>query len=713
MKNRKKVISLALTALTTIALSSCDNISWNKEGLILSYSYQGESYSLSTDDILAKYVNEDRTSHAQAFYNALYEIVVRSSFEEGGILSDYMADVVEATENTISNEKESAEESNENWYDHLTKKGYDEANMTNEEKDKEFYLDTIYSEMTEKVDEEFLETFKAWDKSDFTDESELKLQQEYNLLWGKEGYLENYVPYHVKHILVKTDATQDYGYTHGHISSDNAHKLYETVMRLTEGDDFAEVAKNYSDDPGSKDKGGDYIMSASTGFVNEFKLGAYTWDLLLNNQYVDSTGVGLDSQYDEKFANLHLPENVEENLVEFGATFIPIGVLQKLEDTKDVTTFGGGKTVYGGDEDYFPRNIYFNKYFQNRNVGFITYEEAWTSADLTGGSSDLNNPNPSNPAGYHKRLDNISGNNIFSDIDDTGHYTTKGTATSIAGVSADNFVEYTFKINGAAVTKKILVDNEKNPILVVRNKESSGGIHFIVIERSGFDTADVNFANTITNYTSQGLSTAEAEKYKTNLEEYFAPEDPKNVNALDPETMRPQYLETFPNVPTTLANGKTMYVPKKTYVQSNYITAESFVDYTYDTYAEKRKNIDDALEENVTTYNKYYWLNKDTNGNLRIKLNKLNNVDVQAIVDKYVAIQLKDKEISNTKTLEDSWTAYDNQIKAQTEERMYYLLPEILATNFGDASLYKEGGAGYNTKYDNIDAGKSSAIYLG
>ena len=93
MKNRKKVISLALTALTTIALSSCDNISWNKEGVILSYNYQGESYSLSTDDILAKYVNEDRTSHAQAFYNALYEIVVRSSFEEGGILNDYMADV--------------------------------------------------------------------------------------------------------------------------------------------------------------------------------------------------------------------------------------------------------------------------------------------------------------------------------------------------------------------------------------------------------------------------------------------------------------------------------------------------------------------------------------------------------------------------------------------------------------------------------------------
>ncbi|HCJ14684.1 MAG TPA: hypothetical protein DHV77_05740, partial [Erysipelotrichaceae bacterium] len=222
-----------------------------------------------------------------------------------------------------------------------------------------------------------------------------------------------------------------------------------------------------------------------------------------------------------------------------------------------------------------------------------------------------------------------------------------------------------------------------------------------------------NFENTISNYTSQGLSTTEAEKFKTSLEEYFAPEDPKSVNALDPETMRPQYLESFPNVPTALPNGKTMYVPKKTYVQSNYITADSFVDYTYDTYAEKRGNIDSALEENVTTYNKYYWLNRDTNGDLRIKLNKINNVDVQGIVDKYVAIQLKDKEISNTKSLEDSWTAYDNQIKAQTNERMYYLLPEILATNFGDASLYKEGGAGYNTKYDNIDAGKSSAIYLG
>ncbi|MBP5694956.1 MAG: peptidylprolyl isomerase [Bacilli bacterium] len=711
MKNRKKVISLALTALTTIALSSCDNISWNKEGVILSYTYQGESYKLTTDDVLAKYVNEDRTSHAQAFYNALYEIVVRTSFEEGGILSDYMADVTESTENTIASEKEKAEDANQNWYDYLTTKGYNEANMTNEQKDKEFYLDTIYSEMTSKVDEEFLDTFKAWDSSDFTDQDELNLQKEYNLLWGKEGYLENYVPYHVKHILVKAEATQDYAYSHGHISSDNAHKLYETVMRLTEGVAFAEVAKNYSDDTGSASSGGDYIMSASTGFVNEFKLGTYTWDLLLHNQYVNAQGEGLDEQYDAKLENLHIPDNVKDNLVEFGATFIPIGVLQKLEETKDVTTFGGGKTVYGGDEDYLPRNIYFNKYFQNRNVGFITYEEAWTSAELIGTGS-LNNPQNS-VAGYTKRADNISGNDVFTDIDDTGHYATKGTASNIEGVSADNFEEYTFKIDGNTVTKKILVDDERNPILVVRNKESSGGIHFIVVERSGFDTTDVNFANTITNYTNQGITTEEANKYKTTLEEYFAPEDPKNVNALDPETMRPQYLESFPNVPTTLQNGKTMYVPKKTYVQSNYITANSFVDYTYDTYADKRQNIDDALEENVTTYNKYYWLNKKTDGTLKIKLNPINNVDVQALVDKYVAIQLKDKEIGNTKTLEDSWTAYDNQIKAQTEERMYYLLPEILATNFGDADLYKEGGAGYNTKYDNIDAGKSSAIYLG
>ena len=47
-----------------------------------------------------------------------------------------------------------------------------------------------------------------------------------------------------------------------------------------------------------------------------------------------------------------------------------------------------GISIYNGDADYFPRNIYFNKYFQNRNVAFITPEAAWQTSDLTLGTGD-------------------------------------------------------------------------------------------------------------------------------------------------------------------------------------------------------------------------------------------------------------------------------------------------------------------------------------
>lgn len=63
---------------------------------------------------------------------------------------------------------------------------------------------------------------------------------------------------HIAHILVKTDE-----------------EAQEVMEKIKSGEEFSELAAEYSMDPGSKDKGGDVgVVNESTNFVPEFKAAA-------------------------------------------------------------------------------------------------------------------------------------------------------------------------------------------------------------------------------------------------------------------------------------------------------------------------------------------------------------------------------------------------------------------------------------------------------
>ena len=49
--------------------------------------------SISTREIIDRYLNENRNDHAAAFYNALNEVVIRRAFEEGGPLASFKSTV--------------------------------------------------------------------------------------------------------------------------------------------------------------------------------------------------------------------------------------------------------------------------------------------------------------------------------------------------------------------------------------------------------------------------------------------------------------------------------------------------------------------------------------------------------------------------------------------------------------------------------------------
>lgn len=81
--------------------------------------------------------------------------------------------------------------------------------------------------------------------------------------WAKANGAKIMVP--VRHILVKGDKEKPE-------ELDAARKKAEGILeRIKKGEDFAALAKEFSDDPGSKDKGGQYPGEMVENFVPEFR----------------------------------------------------------------------------------------------------------------------------------------------------------------------------------------------------------------------------------------------------------------------------------------------------------------------------------------------------------------------------------------------------------------------------------------------------------
>lgn len=680
MIKRKKSICLAIAALSAVSLSGCSSVTSNSEGYILTYTYNGKELSISTREIIDRYLNENRNDHAAAFYNALNEVVIRRAFEEGGPLASFKSTVDNNATNDVNKAKDDADDEGTSWSDYLDGQITDDS-LTTEEKEQEFFLQKQYERMKTTVEEQYFENFSDYQKD--SNDSTADLQDEYNLLYGTNGYIQNKVPYHIRHILVQVDASQDYGFSRGHISSDDAHQIYQVVTALANGTSFADTANLYTDDTGNKDSntgtlnGGEYIMDTSTPFVNEFKLGIYTYDLLLSEKGYES-----DANYQNKLDNLHIPESVKDTLTDFGVSYIPYDIILELEKVKDRTT-ADGVTVNDNDEDYYPRNIYFNKYFQNRNVAFIT-DEALLNDSQLGYENDYSSFKGDNwtAVGMDKRDDKVSGSTVYSDVNEKGHYITSGVqSTNLDDTQKSNFQEIT--IDG--VTKNVLCDQNGNPIMVVRNQESSSGIHFIVIERSAFDTTGAT----------------QEEPYKATIEEYYAPVTPKEIDGINPDTQRPYWTTdgTFP-----VYTDNDVKLPKQTYVQTEVVRSNSDVNNTVGNYTTRVSTLRTSIETSIDTYDTFKWLNPD----YEISLNDIAGQDIQSMVETYINKETRASDDTAAQTLEDSWMSYANSIVQQNRQRQYMLLPEVLARHFGEANLYVQGAPGYNAKYDNINSSTGS-----
>lgn len=545
MRKTTKSVMIAMSALSAIALNSCAVTS--KEGFVIDYTYESSSgtsrvVEITAQEVLDRYLAKEGTTAAKAYYEAMYEVALRQEFySDNGKFHSYLSDVTTKANQDVDEAKDAADEADTDWEDYLIDTlSIKDDNLSVSEREHLYYLQCEVEAMKDKVSDEFYDTFKQWNpEKDTADQDDIN---QFNMVYGENGYIYTKLPYHVRDILIKVDADAD-DYTRGQISSTNAEDIYtlltELVKTNTSTNTYGDVSRRLSDDTTSGENLGEHLMDLSTSFINEFKLGIYSYDSLFNE-------ATKNNELKEKFM---LPQDVEENVSKVGIGYIPYEAAVLLNEYKDLekykdTSTGQELTVNEGNADYYPRNILFNKYFNSHNVSFIT--------NMKVDSSD--------PTNSYQLTD--TGTSVLSDINENGDYNLNTQEYFASGTKEANHFK---EIDG--LDYPVLCDEKGNPILVTRSETSNAGIHFVVIEKSALEDQD----------------TAEVK-----LNEYYAPVTPITQNGQDSQGNK--YLNSdFP----TDENGNqlTTYVNNSlTLTVEGYNTRVSTLKDSFESYTSTKKD---------------------------------------------------------------------------------------------------------------------------
>ncbi len=432
MRRRKATISIAaLTALTLITGCS-GNLVEDKNGNVITMTIGDETVQIAAGDLLDDYLGT--TAGVKSYYDAVYEVVVRELFEKSSQATT-RNDIYNQAKRDVESTKEKARSNADNGgsYDEelealLDAEGVEDLTELEEKK--------AYEHMQTELKDQFFEGGEgSWAPNAWTELVVGERDTNGDLVTDENGdptyagYLNERLPYHVRHILIKVGAGSNAVYD-ASITKDDAIRLGSAVTSLAnraEYESFGRLARQISEDDGSAAEFGDLkIMDAKTEFVNEFKLGVYTFEGIYNQAHDAATK-----------AKLNIPTEAQTTFTNLGLTEVPYEAALNLIDVADVEKDANGNEVNDGEAKYFPRNIYFNKYFNRHNVAVITPT-----------SVDPNSDNGLANASY----EGLPG---FTAVDELGG-------------------------------KKVLTDEKGNVILMVRAGSNGGyeGVHFISIERS-------------------------------------------------------------------------------------------------------------------------------------------------------------------------------------------------------------------------------------
>ena len=439
MKKSRLSITLVTSFIAAMALSACSSVSAKKESLVTFKPYGSkETIALLTDDVYNQYKNTN--SGVSKFYEKILEVLIRYEFKDKGFKDGEQnyTEIENWANNQVKDQKDKAKanaKSNGTKYDDEWKSILENNNVENAKELKEKF---IY--------EKEKEVIKDW----FADNIDTKLRNEFLGVDANGNAVDSDVkaamPYHIRHILVKVDEASEtkQKFYKGTVTENQAKLLYNVVSTLAEGKyTFSEVATMYSED-GSKDSGGDVgIMtnaatSGALGMVNEFQLGLYAYDNIYDATNAADSAAGVIRD------GLGITADVVNELPAQAAV-VPYEAFVKLNDYAKITADQYGEQLGNGSATLYPRNILWNKYLNMHNVFLI--KNAKCGADKF---DDANNA--------EKEFENLASNTEYK--------------AGLAGFNADGY----------------LTDGRGNLIIGVR---SEYGIHFMVIEKSMYDYADL------------------------------------------------------------------------------------------------------------------------------------------------------------------------------------------------------------------------------
>lgn len=621
MKKSKLAIGLVTSLLSVVALTGCNEVSYSNGNIL---TYNGTTYTAR--DLFDEYSTS--SVGAEAMFDAVYEVIVRNYFAPKGDGYGSMTEITKLTKNDVDGVKSTAQDNadkNKTWYNDEFEKLLDSYNCDDEN---ELYDYFEYKEMTTKFEDKFYE-------------DNIQVLRDGNA--DRDGYLKEKIPYHVKHILIKVDAAGTNSVS-GTISKANAIKIGSVFKDLATGvDTFGQIAKLLSDDTGSAANYGDLgIMDKDTSYVNEFKLGVYAWEALYNKQTsANADRIGMPSDAISFFG--------QGGEGEIGT--LPYGAALKLNEINDVEKDADSLSVNKGEAYFFPRNIYFNKYFNKNTVALVT-------------------PNDLNQAERHT-TDGIFDNTVTEDF--AGKYNHAYVDSSVEGKCGfkdiSSLLPAGYKLPGqeGQVAQYALCDENGQVVLAVRagTSGSSGyqGIHLIVVQRSAL----------IDSITNTKGSTSLSEYYTT----YYPGQKDTNGNELFPTYDDGTYKNTYVNY---LNQTTSDYKANAEKVKSKIKTYDSLLNtYIYQSYLTKQElKFNDAIKVTVGG----------------------NQLTIGQVIENWITQQRANDVYTENKTWEKTWKTYIEYIEQQVEERTTNkLLSETCALQFysgskGDAWT-KEGGSCY------------------
>jgi hypothetical protein len=350
--NRTKFAIASFALATLVTLSACSNpVTENSDGyLITMKDKDGNATGYTADQLFGNY--RDNEFGVSKFVESVTELVIRNQInQEDAETQALKAEILRKADISVDGVKETARNNastnGTNYNDELNTL-LESYNVEDLDELKDYFAyRTMKQEVEDRYFDDNLSSFVVGDE------------------FGP-GYLNERLPYHVKHILVKVSAAGADLYN-GRITEAEAKKLYAVANRLAvqrNGETFGEVAREMSED-GSKEQFGDLgIMSKATSFVNEFKLGIYAYDAVFNQ----------NAEVVEKSEQLNVPETAITYFDNLGLATIPFHAFVSLDQYANVTKDINGNPVNNNDTLYYPRNIIFNEYFNRHNIAVVTPE---------------------------------------------------------------------------------------------------------------------------------------------------------------------------------------------------------------------------------------------------------------------------------------------------------------------------------------------------